>query len=256
VQRLAVFNVNPVAKEASLEETHHASEIERIKKVFQRFDDEGVWKTVCQAIVSRYRNALRISIIRRAFPMLSLRSFWDQKAEYVHKQWGGWTHDFEVIADCVRTINAHSVLDVGCGDGRLFPLYYESGLRFCGCDLSRAALRLARSRYPAADLRRMAAEDISLSSLGQTFDLAVSTRVLQHVRPAAIDRAVRGICGVASFVYINEIAIEDVPDGSDYLFGHAYMALFQNAGFKPVSSGWIQPGALAPRQWFLFKKAT
>lgn len=244
-----------IAKEVSLEETHHASAIERIKKVFQRFADEGLWKTVCQAIVSRYRNVLRISIIRRAFPMLSLRSFWDQIAEPFHRQWGAWTHDFEVITDCVRTINAHSVLDVGCGNGRLFPLYYERGLRFCGCDLSPAALRLARNRYPAADLRRMAAEDISFSSLGQTFDLAVSHRVLQHVRPAAIDRAVRGICGVASSVYINEIAIEDVPDGIDYLFGHAYVALFDNVGFKLVSSGWIQPGALAPQQWFLFKKA-
>ena len=168
----------------------------------------------------------------------------------------GGTHDFEVIADCVHTINAHSVLDVGCGEGRLFPLYYESGLRFCGCDLSRLALRLARSRYPAADLRRIAAEDISFTSLGQTFDLAVCNRVLQHVRPATIDRAVRGISGAASSVYINEIAIEDVPDGSDYLFGHAYMALFQNAGFKLVSSGWIQPGELAPQQWFLFNKGT
>jgi 2-polyprenyl-3-methyl-5-hydroxy-6-metoxy-1,4-benzoquinol methylase len=195
------------------------------------------------------------SIIRRAFPMLSLRRFWDKKAEHLHRQWGGWSHDFEIIADCVHTINAHSVLDVGCGDGRLFPVYYESGLRFCGCDLSRAALRLARSRYPAADLRLIAAEDISLSSLRQTFDLAVCNRVLQHVRPATIDRAVRGISGAASSVYINEIAIEDVPDGSDYLFGHAYMALFDNVGFKLVSSGWIQPGELAPQQWFLFNKS-
>jgi hypothetical protein len=121
--------------------------------------------------------------------------------------------------------------------------------------LSRAVLKLAKTRYPAADLRCMAAEDISLSSLGQPFDLAVCNRVLQHVRPATIDRAVRGICAAASSVYINEIAIEDVPDGIDYIFGHPYIALFDNVGFKLVSSGWIQPGELAPQQWFLFKKA-
>lgn len=206
--------------------------------------------------VSSYLYGPVHSIIREVFPMLSLRRFWDQKAEHLHRQWDGWTHDFDVIAECVDTMNAHSVLDVGCGDGRLFPLYYESGVRFCGCDLSPAALRLARSRYPAADLRLIAAEDISLSSLGQTFDLAVCNRVLQHVRPATIDRAVRGISGAASSVYINETALEDAPDGSDYLFGHAYMALFDNVGFKLVSSGWIQPGELAPQQWFLFKKAT
>ena len=46
-------------REVDLSEPQHASEIERIKKVFQRFDDEGLWKTVCQAIGNRYRNALR-----------------------------------------------------------------------------------------------------------------------------------------------------------------------------------------------------
>ena len=196
------------------------------------------------------------AVIRRAFPMLSLRRFWDKKAEPLHRQWDGWTHDFKVITDCVDTINAQSVLDVGCGDGRLFPLYKEIGLRFCGCDLSPAALRLARTRYPAADLRLIAAEDISFSSLGETFDLAVCNRVLQHVGPATIESAVRGISGAVSSVYINETAIEDVPDGSEYLFGHAYQALFDKMGFKLVSSGWIQPGELAPQQWFLFKKAT
>jgi 2-polyprenyl-3-methyl-5-hydroxy-6-metoxy-1,4-benzoquinol methylase len=187
--------------------------------------------------------------------MLALRRFWDKKAEQLHRQWDGWTHDFKVITDCVDTVNAQSVLDVGCGDGRLFPLYNEIGLRFCGCDLSRAALRLARSRYPTADLRLIAAEDISLSTLGR-FDLAVCNRVLQHIRPVAIERAIRGICGTVSSVYINETPIGDAPGGSDYLFGHSYMALFDHVDFELVSSGWIQPGGLAPQQWFLFRRKT
>src|ERR1019366_2692863 len=212
-------------------------------------------------VVSYRLYAAGRSFIGRLFPMLALRRFWDNKAEHVHRQWGAWHHDFEVITECIDAVNAHSVLDVGCGSGRLFPIYSEKGLCFCGCDLSRTALKLAKSRYPAADLRAIAAEDISPKSLGQTFDLAVCNRVLQHIRPATIERAIRGISGAVSSVYINETTMEHAPRGSDYLFGNDYIALFDCVGFELVSSGWIQPGELrpgelTPQQWFLFKRLT
>jgi 2-polyprenyl-3-methyl-5-hydroxy-6-metoxy-1,4-benzoquinol methylase len=194
------------------------------------------------------------AFVRRAFPAVALRRFWDHKAEQIHHQWGDLRDDFGVVAECLNAVNAKSVLDVGCGSGRLFPLYIERGISFCGCDLSPVALSLAKARYPDANLRALAVEDISEAAIGRTYDLAISSRVLQHVPPTTIAKAVGAIASAAGAVYVNESTIGQTPSACSYMFGHDYVSVFGTVGFRLVLSGTIELVGSPPQHWLLFKK--
>src|SRR6185369_4842488 len=80
------------------------------------------------------------SFLKKSFPTVYSRVFWDGLAAHVHSHWGYDEYDFSVVTKCIETVGAESVLDVGCGSGRLFPLFIEQRVEFCGCDISPAAL--------------------------------------------------------------------------------------------------------------------
>lgn len=75
-----------------------------------------------------------------------------------------------------------SVVDVGCGDGRLvkeiadaFPL-----VRVCGVDFSQRAIDLAMAMNPLGDYR---VGDITKADFPQPFDAATLIEVLEHIPP-------------------------------------------------------------------------
>jgi SAM-dependent methyltransferase len=151
-------------------------------------------------IRSTLRKGRRIAwtVARAVAPQWANRHFWDGLAKPMHEKWGASEGDYAVVAECAQVVGTRTVLDVGCGSGRLFPLYIRCGFeRFVGCDLSSVAVRLAKERFPSADVRLLPVLDISPDSIGGKVDLAVSNRVLQHIPPRDIETAVRAIPGVA-----------------------------------------------------------
>jgi SAM-dependent methyltransferase len=74
-----------------------------------------------------------------------------------------------------------SVLDVGCGTGGFLRFALDSGspVRACGVDVSSAALELAGTRVPEAELALAPAWDTPYGDAA--FDLVVTNDVLQHL---------------------------------------------------------------------------
>ncbi len=103
---------------------------------------------------------------------------WDARWEQMAAS-GGNPHG---EADCVRRFAPASVLDVGCGTGRVAIELARHGIDVVGVDLDDDMLAIARRKAPAitwcsADAARMA--------LGRTFDLAVlAGNVVPFCEPA------------------------------------------------------------------------
>jgi O-antigen biosynthesis protein len=71
------------------------------------------------------------------------------------------------------------VLDVGCGTG--YGAWHLSGVAasVVGIDISRQAIRLAKSKYPSLQYAVMDAHDLEFED--STFDLVVSTENFEHL---------------------------------------------------------------------------
>jgi SAM-dependent methyltransferase len=175
-----------------------------------------------------------------------IRLFWEGYAARIHAEWGHDHDDYSVLADILRRHGVHSVLDVGCGSGRLFPLYRDAGVgQVLGVDLAAEALALAAHTFPDVPTRRLAVEDLP-ADLGH-WDLVVSNRVLQHVPAQAIAGVVERIAGLGRLVYVNELSDTDDLNEEFFMTRHDYRRLFDAAGLEPIDEG-----RLGAQTWLLF----
>ena len=195
------------------------------------------------------------AFVEKLFPRVARKRYWDSRAADLHAAWGSETTDYATIAACVETAAARSVIDVGCGSGRLFPLYRELRLEFVGCDLSTAALELARSRDGAADVRPIPVGEFSAERFGRSFDLAISNRALMCIPPAEIGRALAAIASVAPSIYLNEPLPGELPaDVAHYLWGHDYDALLSALDYQRLSGGQILNSTGHSQTWGLYRR--
>lgn len=76
-----------------------------------------------------------------------------------------------------------SVLDVGCGSGKLLQAFSEKEINYLGIDPSGKLLELARAEWGENDKRKFAEGDIlDLGKLSETeFDYVFCIAVLQHI---------------------------------------------------------------------------
>jgi ubiquinone/menaquinone biosynthesis C-methylase UbiE len=113
------------------------------------------------------------------------------------------TQHVELLFATVRQrLDAHfaprSVLDFGCGVGRMLLPLAERCERAVGVDVSETMLAEAREhcgRRGLSNVRLVRSDGDDLSSLG-TFDLVHSFIVLQHISPARGEAILRELVGV------------------------------------------------------------
>ncbi|HEX8667487.1 MAG TPA: class I SAM-dependent methyltransferase [Allosphingosinicella sp.] len=110
-----------------------------------------------------------------------------------------WGHEYLAymthVADLVETLEWNSLLDVGCGDGRLVAILSErfGNRRVVGLDYSERAIALARALVPAASF---VSGDVTRPDLfAERFDLATCIDVLEHIEPGFLPEFVAGMRG-------------------------------------------------------------
>ena len=108
-------------------------------------------------------------------------------------------HDMHGEATFVQQLGVRSVLDAGCGTGRVARELARRGLEVVGVDVDRSMLEVARRKAPRLDWRL---DDLATVDLGRTFEAVVMAgNVMLFVVPGA-EAAV-----------VSNLARHLVPDG-------------------------------------------
>jgi len=100
-------------------------------------------------------------------------------------------HDVHGEADLVASLGLHSVLDAGCGTGRVAMELARRGLEVVGVDLDPEMLAAARAKAP---LLRWVEADLAGVDLGRTFDgIVMAGNVMIFLTPGTEGAVVRNM---------------------------------------------------------------
>lgn len=72
-----------------------------------------------------------------------------------------------------------NAIDIGCGNGRLYPFFKNRQINYCGIDVSRELIKIATDKYP--DVNFVIGDALNLPFAAEQFDMAVSLAVLHHI---------------------------------------------------------------------------
>lgn len=179
------------------------------------------------------------------------KHYWNIRAEKLHRSYGEYTHDFEILSDLMDADFPESLLDFGCGSGRLIPLYLDRGIPNIHCyDISEDAIALARSHVPGHAIRFITSLE-ELANGGVYYDLIVCTRVLQHIPVHEIKRVLDLISRLGRRIYLNE-ATRSISN--HFVFAHDYRLHFEQHDFFLERQGVINDPAGNSQEWFLFTR--
>lgn len=191
-------------------------------------------------LVHGLHRSLRGLVWTALYPIVAT-TWWNYKVPQASQAWAKADNDYPILVEIFRRYHITTVLDVGCGAGRLFPLYAAEGIAAVGTDISARALALGREQFPAVPTIRASLATVSPNALPRV-DLVISNRVLQHIPSQYIARAVTTIAHVTDLVYLNETTCaEGGPSLSDrsFLLCHDYGRLFGSLGFGQYAHGYI-----------------
>jgi 2-polyprenyl-3-methyl-5-hydroxy-6-metoxy-1,4-benzoquinol methylase len=165
-----------------------------------------------------------------------INNFWENQADMIYERWGALEHDYEILSRLFTTYRPCSILDVGCGSGRLFKLYAQHQIQdVIGIDISHRALDLARRSFPLVQTLCSNIEDLEFPP--NRFDFAICNRVLQHIPARDIAGTVAKLSELCQHVYINELTSSDNLNENFYMIRHDYAALFAHSGFRLLEEG-------------------
>ncbi len=176
---------------------------------------------------------------------LGRKIYWIFRAQDLYDKYGTTQGGFDTLAEAIQVVSPRSVLEIGCGNGRNFPLYASMNItEVVGQDISSGALLLAKKRhYPSITLTETPITQLKYPK--DYFDLIVSNRVLQHIPADSLPPIMEAICWMSRFIYINEATPREVGESLDsfYMFIHDYKALFAQYHFNiiremPVENQW------------------
>lgn len=157
------------------------------------------------------------------------RAFWEFRARGVDRLYGSSLADTGALEAVLLARRPRSVLEVGCGAGRLVPVYERAGVkRVVGTDIAERALAIARDRHANHTFVRAPADRMRLD---ERFDLVVAVRVLQHLDPSTVERALASTTRLTDALFLQEAKS---GRGHLYLFVHDYDRLLGALGFEPV----------------------
>ncbi len=225
-----------------------------IKAIFGKFKDNPI-KLIFQCLNFLFIrvNNLRRRILQQLVSLNFLRTYkiwWNYLARDIDEKWGTIRHDYALLSRIISSSKPRRILDIGCGSGRLFPLYNDLKINeVVGIDISNKALKIANSRYSYSNIKTYNQHILDLNFPIHYFDLVISNRVLQHIPQNEIEIVIKKLTELGKRIYINEMYDSDHFGESFYLFKYDYILLFDKFGFQV-----IERGCLGKQTWFLFGK--
>ncbi|MGP1675907.1 MAG: class I SAM-dependent methyltransferase [Burkholderiales bacterium] len=130
--------------------------------------------------------------------MSAATEFWknDDGLDYITPKNARWCEGFKVHEVLREMTAGESVLDFGCGDGRMTEAFDPDS--YVGVDINPHAIRHCRNKFPAY---RFKPSTVDLPSA----DVALCYTVLLHVPDDEIDRTVERLSAAAKRVLAAEI---------------------------------------------------
>lgn len=181
--------------------------------------------------------------------ILFRKLYWDQRAADIQKKYNTHQNDFHFLKQLIDEIKPQHLLEIGCGSGRLLPVYlafpFIKGINLQ--DISVKALGMIDSTDKR--IRRISDSILVLDKKLPRQDLIISNRVLQHIPRNQIEKHIEKICLLSDVVYINELSLTDGIEANNYMNVHDYAAIFLHAGFEISKTGLIDKQTI-----FVFKK--
>lgn len=162
-------------------------------------------------------------------------SYWQERGK-TYEQDFRRTPAFEAqeaaLGEFVARLSYASVLDVGCGFGRLAPVLLagRENVAYSGIDVSADMLRGARRLVPAGDFVRSSLDDFDPA--GRKWDLVLASEFLMHIPSADVGAAIAKLRSMATRHVITIDWTEPLPTSrriSPHNMIHDYAALFGDA---------------------------
>jgi len=140
--------------------------------------------------------------------------------------------DVSRLAGIIRHHQWKTLLDVGCGVGRFFPLWRSLGLHASGADFSPTQIAVARRKgHPDISVSLASADRLPFED--GSFDVAATVKVLLHVPPPRILSTLKELARVARELVGWEFMDPTVPLAG-HNFSHRYPLLLQQAGLSLI----------------------
>jgi glycosyltransferase involved in cell wall biosynthesis/ubiquinone/menaquinone biosynthesis C-methylase UbiE len=179
---------------------------------------------------------------------------WEALAPIIHQRYGYLSHDYPVLSDIIEKTGVRSILEIGCGSGRLVPVYLLHAMNPIWLqDISASALDICRQRFLPQKHIRYFAGDLEHMTVSAKVDLVVSNRVLQFLLDESdFRRQLNVLSKWTRFVYINEATIVD-NFRDPYMKGRNYNSIFQSLGFHLRDQGELEAESGARQSWKLFE---
>jgi glycosyltransferase involved in cell wall biosynthesis/ubiquinone/menaquinone biosynthesis C-methylase UbiE len=205
-------------------------------------------------VISSIRHVYKVSMADKSRTLTAIARDWDSLANTIHNRDGYLSHDYSVLGKVIRQTGARSVLEMGCGSGRLMPVYLLHDMNpIWAHDISSRALNICRKRFSNQPQIRYVAGSIEDVALDTNADLVVSTRVLQHIpEDEDVRRVLRCLADKTNRFFINEASAAESED--PYIKGRDYNSILSQLGFQMRSHGELEAEGGARQLWQLFER--
>lgn len=101
------------------------------------------------------------------------------------------THLAMLIKNIMTQNNYKSVLDVGCGTGRLVAYLNKHKFRAFGCDISNEAVKAAQNRNKNGSIVKASALDLPFKQ--KSFDMVVAISLIEHLTPSQVNQFIKQV---------------------------------------------------------------